>query len=409
MLTIRSLPFLALAALALSAPALADGPKSQSAGARQTTTDLISRSVDGGTPNGASTKAVISGDRRYARLIAFESEASDLVRGDTNGQKDLFAIERAGSFGNNGSAWRAGDTTLVSRGLAGAPADGPSFGASVSGDFRHDASCVAFLSAATNLAAGDINGKVDAFMVEKVGDAPTRVSPDDIPADADSVSVSGDCSRVSFTAGGRLYTSVRGGAAKAVSTSGPAKDVSYAAGNSNALVYGASRGVWLSSNGTSRGKLVVRGGRNPAMNDIKRRTLVYEKTIRGRSQIGYRDLGKRERIISSRKGRRGNRPSRNPTVANSGFFAIFESDATNLSISPANNTGDRNRRPDSYLFTDSRDITILESVERNGVPLPGGGANPSMSFYANYFVFDSPAPLGAQGQHQIFLRYVGGI
>jgi len=46
---------------------------------------LISRAADGGTPNGPSTNAVISGDRRYARIIAFESEASDLVRGDTNG------------------------------------------------------------------------------------------------------------------------------------------------------------------------------------------------------------------------------------------------------------------------------------------------------------------------------------
>ena len=408
MLTTRTLPLMALGALALAAPALADDPETHSAG-RQVTTDLISRAADGGTPNGPSTHAVISGDRRYARLIAYESEASDLVRGDTNGQKDVFAIKRSGSVGNDGSPWKGGDSVLVSRGLDGTPADGRSFAASVSGDFRHSAKCVAFLSAATNLAAGDTNGKVDAFVVGDVGDDPKRVSPDDIPADADSVSVSGDCSRVSFTAGGKLYTSVRGGTAKAVSTSGPAKDVSYATADSVALVYGASRGVWLSSNGTSRGKLVAPGGRNPAMNDNKRRTLVYEKTVNGRTQIGYRDIGKRERIISRRNGRNGNKSSRNPTVANSGFFAIFESDASNLSISPANNAGDRNGRPDSYLFTDSRDITILESVEKNGVPLPGGGANPSMSFYANYFVFDSPAPLGGQGTHQIFLRYVGGI
>ena len=404
----RNLPLIGLATLVPVASAIADDPRTRSAG-RQVTTDLISRAADGGTPNGPSTGAVISGDRRYARLIAFESEATDLVRRDTNGQKDVFAVERTGSVGNDGSPWKGGDSVLVSHGPDGAPADGPSYGASVSGDFRHDAACVAFLSAATNLVPGDTNGKVDAFLVKKVGGDVKRVSPNEIPGDADSVSVSGDCSRVSATAGGKLYTSVGGGTAKAVSTSGAAKDVSYAAGNSNALVYGAARGVWLSANGTSRGKLVAPGGQNPAMNDLKRRTIVYEKRVGRRMQIGYRDLGKRERIISSRGRRRGNGSSRNPTIANSGFFAIFESDASNLSISPAGNAGDRNRKPDSYLFTDSRDVTILESVERNGVPLPGGGAHPSMNYYANYFVFDSPAPLGGRGAHQVFLRYVGGV
>jgi hypothetical protein len=33
-----------------------------------------------------------------------------------------------------------------------------------------------------------------------------------------------------------------------------------------------------------------------------------------------------------------------------------------------------------------------------------------MSFYANYIVFDSPAPLGGQdGPHQIFMRYLGPV
>ena len=43
-------------------------------------TILISRALDGGAPNGPSTNAVISNDRRWARIVAFESEASNLVR-----------------------------------------------------------------------------------------------------------------------------------------------------------------------------------------------------------------------------------------------------------------------------------------------------------------------------------------
>jgi hypothetical protein len=37
---------------------------------------------------------VISQDRRWSRYVAFESEASDLTRGDTNGAKDVFVVRR---------------------------------------------------------------------------------------------------------------------------------------------------------------------------------------------------------------------------------------------------------------------------------------------------------------------------
>ena len=46
----------------------------------------------------------------------------------------------------------------------------------------------------------------------------------------------------------------------------------------------------------------------------------------------------------------------------------------------------------------------------SGCYLHGGGRNPSMNFYANYVVFDSPAPMNAaEGPHQIFMRYLGPV
>ena len=49
-------------------------------------------------------------------------------------------------------------------------------------------------------------------------------------------------------------------------------------------------------------------------------------------------------------------------------------------------------------------------MEQKGQPLRGGGQNPSMSFYANYIVFDSPAPLDApDGDHQIYMRWLGAV
>jgi len=393
-----------LAAFAAAAPAQA----------QDQTTTLISRAADGGTPNGPSVNPVISGDRRYARVIAFQSMASDLVRGDTNGASDVFAVKRRGSINNKGTRWSGGDAILVSRGRGGDPADGPSFGASVSGDFRHKGSCVAFLSAASNLVAGDTNGTADVFLAKAPGRSLRRVSEPggkQMTEDAVSASVSGDCSRVSFTtASGRLYTSVGSKDARRVSVRGDASDPSYAAGNSKALVYAASGGVWLSSSGTSRGRLVARGGRNPVYNDLKRRTLAYEKTVGGRSQIGYRDVGRGEKIISANRGRSGNADSRKPVIGNSGFYVTFESDASNLSLSASGATGDDNDRPDSYLFSDVREITLVQSVEDKGVPLRGGGQNPSTSYYANYMVFDSPAPLDSvDGVHQIYMRWLGAV
>jgi hypothetical protein len=97
-------------------------------------------------------------------------------------------------------------------------------------------------------------------------------------------------------------------------------------------------------------------------------------------------------------------------IGNAGFYVSFQTEATNLGVNAVGRTGDGNSRPDVYLYTDVRKITLVQSVEQKAVPLPGGGENPSMSFYANYVVFDSPTPLGgSEGAHQIYMRYLGGL
>ncbi len=399
-----------IAVAVLAGSAIAAGPAA--AGDRQQHTLQISRAADGGAPNGASINAVISGDRRYARLIAFESEASNLVAGDTNGHKDGFVIPRAGRPGHDGAEWRGAGTRLVSRGLGGQPANAASWGASVSGDFHSPGRCIAFLSAASNLVRGDTNGKVDAFLVSRPGAAPKRVSAPrgrELAVDSTEVTVSGDCSRVSFVAGRRLYTT-KGSRTRRVPTRGFASTPSYAAGDSNALVYNARRGVWLSGNGFQRGRLVARGGRDAAFNDLKRRTLAYEKRRDGRIQIFYKDLGRGETVISARGDSLGNGHSLDPVIGNSGYYVTFESAASNLGVNALGRPGDNNNRFDSYLYTDVRNLTLVQSVRQKAVPLPGGGMNPSMSYYANYIVFDSPAPLGAHvGAHQIYMRYLGPV
>jgi hypothetical protein len=429
---LKALSLTLLAGLAVAAAATADGrsPQATAAGDREQHTQLISvpfgapaecttafqpnqTKPEACYPDGPSTNAVISADRRWSRVIAFESQASNLVPNDTNGQKDVFAVPRAGTFVNDGSPWSGQPTVLVSRTATGEPANGPSFGVSLSGDFRHDGGCIAFLSGASNLVPGDTNGKVDAFLVKQAGAAPQRVSllPGGVESTADTTeaSIAGDCSRVSFVTSRKLYTR-KGTKTTRVSAPGRVSDPSYATGNSTALVFTARRGIYLSPNGIKRGKRVTSGGRDAVFNDLKRRTLAYEKRRGGKVQIFYKDLGKREQVISARNGTLGNGHSLDPVIGNSGYYVTFESDASNLGVNALERTDDHNGRFDSYLYTNVRNLTLVQSVEEKAVPLPGGGANPSMSYYANYVLFDSPGPLGSRnGNHQIYMRYLGPV
>src|SRR5689334_24719914 len=85
--------------------------------------------------NGPSTHAVISGDRRWARAIAFESDASNLVRGDSNGMRDVFVVRRTGHYDNRGQMWKPGRIRRVSRSRRGGAADGPSYSPAIGGGF----------------------------------------------------------------------------------------------------------------------------------------------------------------------------------------------------------------------------------------------------------------------------------
>jgi hypothetical protein len=133
--------------------------------------------------------------------------------------------------------------------------------------------------------------------------------------------------------------------------------------------------------------------------------LAYERTAGGRQQIIYKE-GRRERVISSNGGDLGNGDSRAPVIGNSGYYVTFETDASNLGTNAGGRTGDDNGVADVYLYTDQRDLTLVESVISKGEPMEGGGRHPSMSFYANYIVFDAAAEGGAE---QIYMRYVGGL
>jgi Tol biopolymer transport system component len=112
-------------------------------------TMVISKSLAGSPGNGYSSSPSVSGDGRY---VAFASEATNLVAGDTNGVRDIFVRDR-----QNGTTYR------ISKNTIGRPGNRDSFDPAITPDGRY----VVFTSAATNLVAGDTNGVDDVFLHDR--------------------------------------------------------------------------------------------------------------------------------------------------------------------------------------------------------------------------------------------------
>jgi len=110
------------------------------------TTTRISVGMDGAQENGASYSPVISADGRY---VAFISDATNLVVGDTNGQRDTFVYDT-----------QTGVTTPVSVASNGAQANDESWSPAISANGLY----AAFVSAASNLVEDDTNGVDDTFL-----------------------------------------------------------------------------------------------------------------------------------------------------------------------------------------------------------------------------------------------------
>jgi Tol biopolymer transport system component len=112
-------------------------------------TTRVSAASNGAQGNGDSESPSISADGRY---VAFSSDASNLVSGDTNGAWDVFVHDR-----------QSGQTTRVSAASNGAQGNGDSESPSISADGRY----VAFSSDASNLVSGDTNGAWDVFVHDR--------------------------------------------------------------------------------------------------------------------------------------------------------------------------------------------------------------------------------------------------
>lgn len=129
-------------------------------------TTLISASTAGTRGDRNSIQAAISGDGQF---VAFASDATNLIAGDTNGYRDVFVRAVATSTTTRVSVGPAGVQSL------GGATGGDSRAPSISSDGRY----VAFSSDAFNLVAGDSNNISDVFVHDRNTSTTTRVSVSD--------------------------------------------------------------------------------------------------------------------------------------------------------------------------------------------------------------------------------------
>src|SRR5215213_2743185 len=120
--------------------------------------------------NNDSFNPSLSADGHY---IAFESNATNLVSGDTNTRNDIFVHDLQTRI-----------TTRVSVSSSGTQGNNFSVSASISGDGRY----VAYYSGATNLVSGDTNGWDDTFVRDIQTGTTARVSVSSTGAQANNSS-----------------------------------------------------------------------------------------------------------------------------------------------------------------------------------------------------------------------------
>jgi Tol biopolymer transport system component len=312
-------------------------------------TRIASLGAGGVQGNFRSTQPAISADGRY---VAFTSDATNLVPGDTNGWPDVFVRDTL-----------AGTTTRVSVSTTGVQADHDSAAPAISADGRY----VAFVSGATTLVPGDTNGTSDVFVHDTVTGTTERVSIG-APTFADSPDLSADGRYVSYVSGTDVFvrdrtagvtTWVSEGANGTCTQSTISADGRYVVFVSEAtnlvptdpepgpdvlirdLVTGTTRKV---SDRTD-----PRPGSYAAEPDVSatgRFVAFVMTTADGGLHIYRRDLvtGITRLVSVAPDGTPGNLPSADPSISATGGRVAFTSAATNLTA------GDTNGFEDIFVY-----------------------------------------------------------
>ena len=357
------------------------------------TTERVSVASDGTQGNDDSltffSDQSISADGRY---VAFSSDASNLVPGDTNRHYDIFVRDRV-----------TGITERVSVASDGTQENADATSISISADGRY----VAFASGASNLVPGDTNGVVDVFVRDRVMGTTERIS-----VASDGTQENDNSGAFSMSADGR-YVAFASFASNLVP------------GDTNGMcdafvrdrVMGTTERVSVASDGrevASDGRSVYEGiiyhmslsadGRYVAFVDDASNLVPGDTNMRDDVFVHDRMTGTTERVSVANDGTQGNYSSGDEiSISADGRYVAFASDSLNLV------PGDTNMRNDVFVRDRMTGATERVSVASDGTQGNCGSFGyVSLSADGRYVAFFSCAnnlvPGDNNGMGDIFVR-----
>jgi Tol biopolymer transport system component len=331
-------------------------------------TTRVSVASDGTQANDHSVDPSMSADGRY---VAFESKASNLVSGDTNGEQDIFVHDR-----------QTGQTTRVSVASDGTQARSGTIYGSLSPSISADGRYVAFHSYATNLVSGDTNLSSDVFVHDRQTGQTTRVSVASDGTQANNLSadpsISADGRYVAFVSFADNLVSGDTGYVDVFvhdRQTGQTTRVSVATGGGQA-------------NGNSYGPSISADGRYVAFESDATNLVSGDTNFSADVFVHDRQTGQTTRVSVASDGTQANGQSSKPSISADGRYVAFMSFADNLvSMYP----GPAPRIYRIYVHDRQTGQTTLVSVASDGTPADSGAFYPSISPDGRYVAFRSNA------------------
>jgi hypothetical protein len=297
------------------------------------TTTRISKSSAGAEGDGDSTYPSISSDD--GRYVAFQSAATNLVTGDTNGKTDIFVRDRT-----------TGTTTLVSKSSAGVEGNGDSGNSKISGDGRY----VTFESAANNLVTGDTNGKTDIFVRDRQTGTTTRVSRSSAGVQGDALSLDPSISDDGrFVAFGSAATNLVSGDANGE------RDVFVRDRQTGTTTRVSRSSAGVAGDGLSGTPSISADGRYVAFQSTATNLVSGDTNTMFDVFVRDRQTGTTTMVSKSSAGVQGNYDSYYSDISSDGRYVAYQSFATNLV------TGDTNGAFDIFVRDRQTGTTTLVS------------------------------------------------
>jgi Tol biopolymer transport system component len=334
-------------------------------------TERVSVASDGTQGDDASFAGSVSAD---GSIVAFESDATNLVSSDTNGSRDIFVHNRL-----------TGVTERVSVATDGTEANGFSYRPSLSADGRF----VAFESNATNLVSGDTNDVYDVFVHDRVTGVTERMSVASDGAEGNAFSVNS-----SISADGRyvVFESIASNLVSGLTGGGENVFVHDRLTGMTELASVASdgsQGNSFSSNATlsADGRYVAfsSGASDLVSGDTNDNVDVF---------VHDRLRGVTERVSTASDGTQGDDASGEPSISADGRYVAFSSNASNLVADDTNICGhfySPGGCTDVFIHDRLTGATKRASVASDGSQGNSASSRPSISADGQFVVFDSGA------------------